>query len=111
MLQVEQHIRLTQPPVCVCVCVRVCVCVESALVFFIQLFKNTPAPPPTYVEALTQNATLEMLSISGNYVGGMGASALANGLKVNTSLKGLQINGNDIGNEGARKLCEGLAER
>ena len=33
-------------------------------------------------------------------MGGLGASALAIGLKSNTSLKALQINGNDIGDLG-----------
>ena len=45
-----------------------------------------------------------MLSISGNYVGSLGASALANGLINNAGIKGLMLNGNDIGNIG-RSLC------
>ena len=46
-----------------------------------------------------------MLSMSGNYVGGLGASALANGMISNEGIKGLMLNGNDIGNIGQSKFA------
>ena len=55
--------------------------------------------------ALAENSTLEMLSMSGNYVGGLGASALANGMISNEGIKGLMLNGNDIGNIGQSKFA------
>ena len=43
--------------------------------------------------------------MSGNYVGGLGASALANGMISNEGIKGLMLNGNDIGNIGQSKFA------
>ena len=62
-------------------------------------------------QAFAQNSTVELLALSGNYVGALGASALGAAFKENTGLRSLQLNGNDIGNEGCIKLCEGLAAR
>lgn len=48
---------------------------------------------------------------SDNYVGALGASTLANGLRANTGIEELYIKGNDIGDEGIKALCNALAER
>ncbi|TDH70547.1 hypothetical protein CCR75_009168 [Bremia lactucae] len=59
--------------------------------------------------ALTTNASLENLYLSGNDIGPTGAQALAQALTKNTHLRSLHLSGNNIGEEGARFLADGIA--
>ena len=46
---------------------------------------------------------------SDNYIGGLGATVLANALQRNTSLRELYIKGNELGDTGVEALCKAFA--
>ena len=46
---------------------------------------------------------------SDNYVGGLGATVLANALAKNTSLRELYIKGNELGDTGVEALCKAFS--
>ena len=48
---------------------------------------------------------------SDNYIGGLGASVIANALKNNKTLRELHMKGNELGDEGVKAICGALKER
>ncbi|XP_068748892.1 nucleotide-binding oligomerization domain-containing protein 2-like isoform X2 [Montipora capricornis] len=57
-----------------------------------------------------KNSTLELLGLSHNAIGDVGADALAKGLKENSTLTKLNLSCNAIGDVGADSLAKGLKE-
>jgi len=50
-----------------------------------------------------------LVRCSDNYVGGLGATVLANALAKNTSLRELYIKGNELGDTGVEALCKAFS--
>ncbi|CAL1530498.1 unnamed protein product [Lymnaea stagnalis] len=55
------------------------------------------------------NTKLLSLNLTGNFIGDVGATALAQGLRMNRTLVSLVLMNNNIGNKGAEKLAEALS--
>jgi len=69
--------------------------IKHLLVTFCSDLK--PASSKLMMDALYDNRTLRTFNVSGNHLGGEGAIALANVLRVNTSLTALSIRRNQLG--------------
>ena len=61
-----------------------------------------------FTDALSNNKTIEELSLSHNNIGAEGAKCLAAALSNNNTLKGLDLDNNNIGVEGVKCLAEAL---
>lgn len=74
-------------------------------------YKTSPQTAAALAEALATNNSLEILSLSDNYLGEKGALALADALSKNTSIKRLSIKGNELGDAGVTAICDALLVR
>lgn len=61
--------------------------------------------------ALTENSTLQKLVVSDNYVGALGAGALATAIGRNTGLTDLRLKGCELGDSVLERLCDALSVR
>jgi Ran GTPase-activating protein (RanGAP) involved in mRNA processing and transport len=59
-------------------------------------------------KALIGTTTLQTIILSSNYIGDLGAEALAQFLSVNRSVTSLQLGNNNIGDEGGQKICQAV---
>lgn len=61
--------------------------------------------------ALTENATLSKLIVSDNYIGALGAGALATALGRNSGITDIRLKGCELGDSVLQRLCDALAVR
>ena len=59
-------------------------------------------------DMVTDNKTLQVISLANNHIGDKGAQRIANSLVVNTSIRFIWLIDNKIGNKGAEKLVDAL---
>lgn len=61
--------------------------------------------------ALTENTTLQKLSVSDNYIGALGAGPIATALSRNSTITSLFMKGCELGDTVTARLCACLAVR
>ena len=71
---------------------------------------STCSQDASSTSSASSNSTLAELDLSGNYVGALGATALAQGIKSNEGLTEIRVNGNELGDDAFAAFVDALVE-